>query len=146
MGFWTLGPILGSLVATTVSGNTLGRHTDWRFRLHVSGFAGLLVFVIALIGLRELSPALRDHLKAAPAAIGKNDVAYLTAHGGEVAEAARDNPRQGQTWWWVCVAGQLLFLPCVFLTAGRWHPRRVHEDERAHNALVERELAALRES
>ncbi|WP_369220698.1 hypothetical protein AB5J52_00955 [Streptomyces sp. R39] len=73
-------------------------------------------------------------------------MAYLTTHGAEVAKAARDNPRQWQTWWWVCVAGQLLFLPCAFLMAGRWHPRRAHEDERAHDTLVERELAALRES
>ncbi|MFJ3776712.1 MFS transporter [Streptomyces sp. NPDC090075] len=85
-------------------------------------------------------------LKAAPAAIGKSDMAYLTAHGAEVAKAARDNPRQWQTWWWVCVAGQLLFLPCVFLMAGRWNPRRAREDERAHDALVDRELAALTES
>lgn len=85
-------------------------------------------------------------LKAAPAAIGKSDMAYLAANGAEVARAAHDNPRQWQTWWWVCVAGQLLFLPFVFLMSGRWSPRRAREDERAHNAETERELAALRQS
>jgi MFS family permease len=62
MGFWTLGPVLGSLVVTEVSSNTLGSHPDWRFQFYVCGIAGLVVFVIALVGLRELSPALRDQL------------------------------------------------------------------------------------
>ncbi|MFI5800388.1 MFS transporter [Streptomyces sp. NPDC051677] len=96
-------------------------------------------------GLRLAARYAAD-LKAAPAAIGKADLAYLAAHGAEVAKAAQDNPRQWQTWWWVCVGGQLLFLPFVFLMAGRWSPRRAREDERAHDALVERELAALKES
>jgi ACS family D-galactonate transporter-like MFS transporter len=62
MGFWTLGPVLGSLVVTTVSSNTLDSHPDWRFQFYVCGIAGLVVFLIALVGLRELSPALRDQL------------------------------------------------------------------------------------
>src|SRR3954463_4655439 len=62
MGFWTLGPVLGSLVVTTVSSNTLDSHPDWRFQFYVCGIAGLVVFVIAFFGLRELSPALRDQL------------------------------------------------------------------------------------
>jgi ACS family D-galactonate transporter-like MFS transporter len=62
MGFWTLGPVLGSLVVTTVSSNTLDSHPDWRWQFYVCGIAGLVVFVVALVGLRELSPALRDQL------------------------------------------------------------------------------------
>jgi len=62
MGFWTLGPVLGSLVVTVVSSNTLNSHSDWQFQFHVCGIAGLVVFVIAFIGLRELSPGLRDQL------------------------------------------------------------------------------------
>jgi ACS family D-galactonate transporter-like MFS transporter len=62
MGFWTLGPVLGSLVVTLVSSHTLNSHPDWRFQFHVCGIAGLVVFVIAFLGLRELSPGLRDQL------------------------------------------------------------------------------------
>jgi MFS family permease len=62
MGFWTLGPVLGSLVVTLVSSHTLNSHPDWRFQFHVCGIAGLIVFVIAFLGLRELSPQLRDQL------------------------------------------------------------------------------------
>jgi MFS family permease len=62
MGFWTLGPVLGSLVVTAVSSNTLDSHPDWRFQFYVCGTVGLVVFVLAFIGLRELSPRLRDQL------------------------------------------------------------------------------------
>ncbi|NED65923.1 MFS transporter, partial [Streptomyces sp. SID10244] len=62
MGFWTMGPVLGSLVVTMVSSNTLDNHPDWRFQFYVCGIAGLVVAVIALVGLRELSPGLRDQL------------------------------------------------------------------------------------
>ncbi len=62
MGFWTLGPVLGSLVVTEVSSNTLSSHPNWRFQFYVCGAVGLAVAVIAFIGLRELSPRLRDQL------------------------------------------------------------------------------------
>ena len=62
MGFWTLGPVLGSLVVTEVSSHTLDSHPDWRYQFYVCGIAGLVVFVVALLGLKELSPALRDQL------------------------------------------------------------------------------------
>jgi len=62
MGFWTLGPVVGSLVVTEVSSNTLGTHTDWQYQFRVCGVVGLAVFVIAFLGLRELAPRLRDQL------------------------------------------------------------------------------------
>jgi ACS family D-galactonate transporter-like MFS transporter len=62
MGFWTLGPVLGSLVVTEVSSHTLASHPDWRFQFYLCGGVGLGVAVLALIALRELSPALRDQL------------------------------------------------------------------------------------
>ncbi len=62
MGFWTLGPVLGSLVVTEVSSNTLSSHPDWRFQFYLCGAIGIAVFVIAFVGLRELSPRIRDQL------------------------------------------------------------------------------------
>ncbi len=62
MGFWTMGPVLGSLVVTIVSSHTLTAHPDWQFQFYVCGIAGLVVAVIALLGLRELTPQLRDQL------------------------------------------------------------------------------------
>ena len=62
MAFWTMGPVLGSLAVTEVSSHTLDSHPRWQFQFYVAGAAGLVVFVIAAIGLRELSPRLRDQL------------------------------------------------------------------------------------
>lgn len=62
MGFWTLGPVLGSLIVTVVSSSTLDSHPDWQFQFRVCGIVTLAVFVLALVGLRELAPQLRDQL------------------------------------------------------------------------------------
>jgi ACS family D-galactonate transporter-like MFS transporter len=82
-------------------------------------------------------------LESATAAIPAEDLAYLGEHGEEVAQAQEDNPHQWQTWWWVCIAGQVVFLPFVFVLTGRWSPRRARQDEIEHEQRVEQELAAL---
>jgi MFS family permease len=85
-------------------------------------------------------------LTTAKADIPAADLAYLSAHAGEVQKAQSDSPHQWQTWWWVCIGGQILFLPFVFVMAGRWSPRKAREDEAEHEAMVQRELAALQGS
>ena len=75
-------------------------------------------------------------LQGAQAGIPPATLAKLT-------KAGNDTPHQWQHWWWVCVAGQLVFLPFIFVMAGRWSPRKAREDERAHEEMVQRELAAL---
>jgi ACS family D-galactonate transporter-like MFS transporter len=82
-------------------------------------------------------------LTEASAAIPAEDLAYLAEHGQEVAEAQEDNPGQWQRWWWICIAGQVLFLPFVFVMTGRWSPKRAKADEAEHERLVQEELAAL---
>ncbi len=66
MGFWTSGPVAGSLIVAGVGSATIPTLVhDTRFWTHeyrICGIAGLVVFVIALVGLRELSPRLRDQL------------------------------------------------------------------------------------
>jgi MFS family permease len=84
-----------------------------------------------------------DVLSAAKAAVPPGDLAYLSAHGAGVARAQRENPRQWQHWWWITVAGQVIFLPFVFVMTGRWSPRRAREDERVHEEMVQRDLARL---
>ncbi len=61
MGSWTMGPVVGSLVVTTVSSATLDTAT-WQDELRYAGVTALVVFVVALLGLRELSPRLRDQV------------------------------------------------------------------------------------
>jgi ACS family D-galactonate transporter-like MFS transporter len=66
MGFWTSGPVLGSLIVSVVGTFTIPAVIPearfWTHEYVICGIAGLVVFVIALIGLRELSPRLRDQL------------------------------------------------------------------------------------
>ncbi len=66
MGFWTSGPVVGSLIVAVVGSATIPAVvTDprfWTHEYHIAGIAGLIVFLIAFVGLKELSPALRDQL------------------------------------------------------------------------------------
>ncbi len=66
MGFWTSGPVLGSLIVSVVGSATIPAVVHgtrfWTHEYLISGIVGLAVFVIALVGLRELSPQLRDQL------------------------------------------------------------------------------------
>jgi MFS family permease len=66
MGFWTSGPVVGSLIVAAVGTATIPAVvTDPRFWTHeyiICGIAGLIVWVLAFVLLRELSPALRDQL------------------------------------------------------------------------------------
>ena len=71
------------------------------------------------------------------------DAEYLTEHGATVAQAKKDNPHQWQTWWWVCFLGQLIFIPFIFITAGRWSPRKAQEDAEQHEAMIQEEMAKL---
>jgi MFS family permease len=67
----------------------------------------------------------------------------LNEYGPKVQKAVKDGPGEWRTWWWICVGGQVLFLPFVFVMAGRWSPKKAREDARAHQDAVDRELAAL---
>ena len=62
MGLWTIGPVMASLTVALVSSHTLGHLHAWQDQFIICGIAGLALFTIALLGLRELSPGLRDQL------------------------------------------------------------------------------------
>jgi MFS transporter, ACS family, D-galactonate transporter len=61
MGFWTLGPVLGSLVVSIQISNT-GNSTPWHNQYAASGIVGLAVAALSLVFLRELTPELRDQV------------------------------------------------------------------------------------
>lgn len=90
MGFWTLGPVLGSLVVSVVVSNSSSA-TTWQHQYTIAGIAGLVVFAIALLGLRELSPGLRDQLM-----VSHNDRALIEARaqGLDIEESLRRPFRQ----------------------------------------------------
>ena len=66
MGFWTVGPVAGSLIVAVVGSATVPAVVTndriWTDQYVYCGIAGLVVFLIALVSLRELSPRLRDQL------------------------------------------------------------------------------------
>lgn len=35
-------------------------------------------------------------------------------------------------WWWVCIVGQVVFLPTILATAGEWNPAKARAVVRAH--------------
>ena len=76
MGFWTMGPVIGSLIVAEVGSRTVNhlhfwysgvgpRYTApvvWQDQFVICGIIGLVVAAIAVLFLRELSPNLRDQL------------------------------------------------------------------------------------
>jgi MFS family permease len=66
MGFWTSGPVLGSLIVAVVGSATIPAVVTndhfWTHEFYICGIAGIVVAVIAAVGLRELAPQLRDQL------------------------------------------------------------------------------------
>jgi len=89
MGFWTSGPVVGSLIVAVVGSATIPAVvTDPRFWTHeyiIAGIAGMVVWVIALVGLKELSPKLRDQLM-----VTLHDRALIEARAKGLSEADID--------------------------------------------------------
>jgi MFS family permease len=109
--------------------------------------ASLLPYSAQLTALAQVPASATSVVSANSAeltALGKVPAsvkAYMTAHASSVVSAAAKSPGQWKTWWWVCFGGLIFFLLSVPLLRGRWSPRKAKEDEEAHEALVQAELA-----
>jgi hypothetical protein len=90
-----------------------------------------------------VDPATATQRLQAVATVPKADLAFLQAHGPKVEQASRSTPGQWQTWWWVCIGGQVVFIPLIFVMSGRWSRRRALRDLADHQEKVDAELAAL---
>ena len=73
--------------------------------------------------------------------VPKADLSYLTQHGPSVQAAATASPGEWQRWFWVCVGGEVLFLPLIFVLAGRWRPSRARQDEERRETTARQDLA-----
>lgn len=62
MGFSKLGPVIGSLAVCVVASSTLDQLRAWQDQFTICGAIGLATGLVAVAGLRELSPALRSQL------------------------------------------------------------------------------------
>jgi MFS family permease len=104
------------------------------------------------------TPPTPAQLKVAAAALGpanlaalakptpalKAGLAVLTVSGPKVKQAAADSPKQWRTYFFVGVAGEVVFIPLIFLMAGFWDPRRARRAESEHEAWVAAEMEKLR--
>jgi MFS family permease len=103
--------------------------------------------VIAAIG--EKNAIELNSLKAPFTSLVKpypNELAFLSAHQAQLTQlqnGVKQSPNQWKTWFWVCVAGMLAFIPTIWLNRGRWSPARARDDEDEHEADVARELREL---
>jgi MFS family permease len=71
---------------------------------------------------------------------------YLAANKTQLnalQNGVKQSPKEWQNWFWVCIAGMVLFIPTIFLNRGRWSPKRAREDQERHEADVARELGEL---
>jgi MFS family permease len=91
----------------------------------------------------KISPTDATARLIAVSKVPKGDLLFLQAHGPDVQKAAADAPGQWKAWWWVCVGGEVAFLPFILIMTGRWSPRRAREDRAEHERAVQAELAAL---
>ncbi|MGH2927729.1 MAG: MFS transporter, partial [Solirubrobacteraceae bacterium] len=101
--------------------------------------ASLLAKAVKEVGLKNLLTVAHD--PRIP-----HEIAFFQTHASQlhqVLAASAAAPSEWQHWWWVCVGGEVLFIPLVLFMAGRWSPRRARLDEIEHNARVEEELARL---
>jgi ACS family D-galactonate transporter-like MFS transporter len=91
MGFWTLGPVIGALITTVISTRTLDAHPDWQYHYRLCGVISIVIAVVTVVGLRELSPALRDQIM-----VSLRDRALIEARarGLDVAELEQGQWRQ----------------------------------------------------
>jgi MFS family permease len=100
MGFWTVGPVAGSLITSLVALHTLDHfgQTHWKSQFVISGCAAGLVFLISLVALKDLSPQLRDQLM-----VSARDQALVEARARGLTDrqlvAAKESPwRQIFRW------------------------------------------------
>jgi predicted MFS family arabinose efflux permease len=62
MGFWTVGPVAGSLLTSIVANHTLSHFAGWQSQFRISGATAIVVFVVSLVLMKDLSSKLRDQL------------------------------------------------------------------------------------
>jgi hypothetical protein len=94
----------------------------------------------------SVTPAVATTRLLALSKVPAADLAFIAAHGTAVTNAATSAPGQWKDWWWVCVGGQVVFIPFVLVMAGRWRPRKAREDEAEHERRVQEELAGLQQA
>jgi MFS family permease len=94
MGFWTFGPVAGYFVLSAVARAYLPLHVtfaNWQELNRIAGYAGIVMFVIALLFLKELSPGLRSQSMAR---LRERALVEAKARGLDLAAATQNRWKQ----------------------------------------------------
>lgn len=125
MGFWTVGPVAGSLVTSIVANHTLNHflaHSPvhgWHSQFIISGVTCLVVFVICLFFMKDLSAKLRDQLM-----VSARDTALVEAKARGISTeeviAATVHPWRQILKWDLAISafGISIFLLVYYAAAG----------------------------
>jgi MFS family permease len=71
---------------------------------------------------------------------------YLAAHESQflaLTKGVKESPTQWKRWFWVDIAGMVVFIPTIWLNRGRWSPKKAKQDEDDHDRSVTEELERL---
>ncbi|MBV8219579.1 MAG: MFS transporter, partial [Solirubrobacterales bacterium] len=71
------------------------------------------------------------------------ELTTLATVGPGLQRAASREPKQWQKYFLIAIAGEIIFVPLIFLMAGFWDPRKAKRAEEEHEARIAAELAAL---
>jgi MFS family permease len=119
MGFWTIGPVAGSLITSIVALHTLNHFgaTHWKSQFVIAGCSALVVFLISLFALKDLSPRIRDQLmvSARDQALVEARARGLTDH--QLLEAAERPWRQIFKWDLVVASVAIALFLLLYYTA-----------------------------
>jgi MFS family permease len=94
MGFWTFGPVAGYFVLSAVARAYLPLHVsfaNWQNLYRFSGYAALVMFVVALLFLRELPAGIRSQRMAA---LNERVLVEVRARGLDLVSATKHRWRQ----------------------------------------------------
>jgi integral membrane sensor domain MASE1 len=71
---------------------------------------------------------------------------FIAAHQAALTDletGSQRAPHQWQHWFYVDLAGMVIFVPLIWLTKGRWNPSAAGRDALEHQERVREELARL---
>jgi nitrate/nitrite transporter NarK len=106
----------------------------WILRIVVCVSFFLLPYVVSAVDKLTEAPAVLAQIKAA----GANPPPALLQEAAKIKSAAADAPGQWQTWWWICIVAQILFLGLMLPLIGRWSPKAAKADAEEHDREVAR--------
>jgi len=97
----------------------------WILRIVVCVAFFILPHVVTAMNKLVEAPAVLAQVQAA----GANPPPALLAEVAKIKTAAADGPHQWQTWWWICIVAEILFLGLMLPLIGRWSPKAAKADE-----------------